>query len=173
MELHEIEKQAKALMVAHGVGVLPFEFDNGKRRIGACHFKRIGTTVLPTKITLSRHFAAILTPEELHDTMLHEIAHALAGHAAGHGPVWRNAIRKLGGKAERCKATAASPERAVEGTCPKCGKVVSKMHRLPLRVYFHNICGKAYPLTWTKNGAMLSLSQMPTRYQSEYRRSFS
>lgn len=173
MELQEIEKQAKALMVAHGVGRLPFEFDNGKRRIGGCHFIQIGTTVLPKKITLSRHFAVLLTEDEIRDTILHEIAHALAGRDAGHGPIWKAAVAKIGGKPERCKVTSASPEKAVVGTCPKCDKVVAKMHRLPLRVYFHNPCGQAHPLRWTKNGDMLSLSDMPARYQDEYRRSFS
>ena len=41
-------------------------------------------------IQLGRHHAANDPPEQVTDTILHEIAHALAGTAAGHGPAWRS-----------------------------------------------------------------------------------
>lgn len=172
MELHEIERHARALMTAHGVGSLAFEFDGGKRRIGATHYVRIGRTTLPKKITFSRHFAPLLSEAEIRDTILHEIAHALAGRDAGHGPVWQAAVRKIGGKAERCKATKASPEKSVIGTCPICHKVVAQQHRLPLRVYFHRTCGKASVLTWARNGSIVTLNNMPERYRAEFNRQY-
>ena len=139
MELHEIEKQAKALMVAHGVGVLPFEFDNGKRRIGACHFIKIGTTMLPEKITLSRHYAMLLPKEEIHDVILHEIAHALTpGH--GHDHVWKAACRKVGAKPSRCAVPSARPAAPIEGRCPKCDVKVSEHLRMPRALYVHRAC---------------------------------
>jgi len=36
------------------------------------------------------------------DTLIHEAAHALAGPGKGHGPVWINWNKKLGGSGERC-----------------------------------------------------------------------
>lgn len=66
---------------------------------------------------------------------------------------------------------SATLDRAVKGACPNCGETVAQMHRLPLRVYWHTACGR-YPLTWTKNGATLSLEEMPQRYQTEHMRSF-
>lgn len=139
MNLNEVEKQAKALMTAHGVGSLGFAFDNGKRRIGACHYKRIGNTVLAKKITLSRHYAVLLPKEEIRDVILHEIAHALTpGH--GHDAVWKAACRKVGAKPSRCAAPSASPAAPIEGRCPKCDVKVSEHHRMPRAVYVHRIC---------------------------------
>lgn len=170
-KLANVERQARALMTAHGVGSLAFEFDRGKRRIGATHFVRIGNTVLPKKITISRHFAEILSDDEIRETMLHEIAHALAGHAAGHGPRWQAEARKLGIKGDRCKATSAAPEKSVKGWCPVCEKVAMQQHRLPLRVYWHAGCGsRNSPLRWFKDGKAVHLDDMPQRFRSEYAR---
>lgn len=140
MDLKEIERDAKALMTAHGVGSLKFAFDGGKRRLGATHFLRIGNTSLPQKITLSRHYAVLLPKDEIRDVMLHEIAHALAGRDAGHGPVWKAAARKVGAKPTRCATPSAKPAAAIEGRCPKCGVKVSEHHRMPRSVYVHRTC---------------------------------
>lgn len=140
MELHEIEKHAKALMTAHGVGSLAFEFDGAKRRIGATHSVLVGNTWLAKKITLSRHYAVLLPKEEIHDVILHEIAHALAGHKAAHGPVWKAAARKVGAKPSRCTVPSARPAAPIEGRCPKCDVKVSEHHRMPRAVYVHRTC---------------------------------
>ena len=34
--------------------------------------------------------------EQIRDTVLHEIAHAIAGHGAGHGPLWKATARRIG-----------------------------------------------------------------------------
>lgn len=174
MNLTEIERHAKALMTAHGVGSLEFAFDGGKRRLGACHFLRIGNTTLPKRITLSRHYAVLIPKDEVHDVILHEIAHALAGHDAGHGPIWKAAARKIGAKDERCATPSARPVASVRGVCtnPDCEKVVSELHRLPQRVSFHSTCGSDFPLRYFKNGGIVSLNGMPARYQTEYRRHY-
>lgn len=36
--------------------------------------------------------------KEVHETILHEIAHALAGPGAGHGPKWREMARRVGAR---------------------------------------------------------------------------
>lgn len=174
MNLRDIETQAKALMNLHNVGHLTFGFDNGKRRIGATHFM----AGVPVKITLSKHFAALLTPDEIRETVLHEIAHAIAGHKAGHGPAWKAAAIRVGAKPERCAtAVTARPEAAVQGKCPNCD-FVHQQHRLPMRVSYCPTCVKAGrsqfgnksdALIWHKNGARVALSDMPARYQTEYK----
>lgn len=141
MELHEVEKQAKALMTAHGVGRLRFEFDGGKRRLGATHYVRANCgTVLAEKITLSKHYAVLLPKEEVHDVILHEIAHALAGYGHGHDHVWKAAARKIGAKPERCATPSARPPATIEGRCPKCDVKVSEHHRMPRSTYVHRTC---------------------------------
>lgn len=178
MELTEIERHAKALMTAHGVGSLEFKFDGAKRRLGACLFQPCkslnGTYWLPKQISLSKHYAVLLPAEELHDVILHEIAHALAGRNAGHGPLWKAAARKVGAKAQRCATPSASPQTSVAGVCtnPDCQKVVSNLHRLPQRVSFHRNCGRDFPLRWFKNGAMVRFNDMPAKYRDEYSRNY-
>lgn len=173
MNLNETEKQARALMAAHGVAHLDFAFDNGKRRLGATHF--IGGK--PIKITLSKHFVQKQTPDEVRDTVLHEIAHALAGRTAGHGPKWKAQARAIGANPQRCSDTTARPEAAVQGFCPNCQTVTAQMHRLPLRVYYCAPCVKSrkvrvgepsMALKWSKNGRDMDLAQMPARYRAEW-----
>lgn len=164
MELTEIERHAKALMVAHGVGSLPFEFDRAKRRIGGTHFIQIGETILPTKITLSKHWAAILSEEEIRDTILHEIAHALAGKNANHGPQWRAIARKVGARPERCKAPGGvAVEKSITANCPKCGEQAAAQHRLPTVLW---VCKshRRNQLTWFRDGVKIDLSDMPAKY---------
>lgn len=177
-DMREIETHARALMTAHGVGSLSFEFDRSKKRIGATHFVTIGTTTLARKITLSKHFAEILTKEEIRETILHEIAHALAGHKAGHGVAWQRQAVALGIRPNRCKAASASPERAWEGVCQNCNVVRSKMHRAPLRVYMcadggcRGLSNSARALVWRKNGTYVPAQDMPTRFYNEWLRNF-
>lgn len=171
MNLNEIERNARALMTAHGVGSLAFEFDRGKKRIGATHFVRTNGVVLPIKITLSRYFAELLQAEEIRETILHEIAHAKAGYGAGHGPVWKREAKALGIPANACKAASARPEYSVKPHCATCDRVLdSGMHRLPLKLY---ACAKCRTtLTWQKNGRTLDLHEMPVRYQQAYERKY-
>jgi len=167
MELHEIEKHAKALMTAHGVGSLAFEFDRGKRRLGCTHFVTIGNTSLAKKITLSRHYAVLLPEDEIRDVILHEIAHALAGHKAGHGPVWKAAARKVGAKPKRCAAPSASPEASVTAECPECFRPLAAQHRLPQRIYVCRV-HRNRALTWKRNGVRVPVEEMPQNYRSRY-----
>src|SRR6266540_1073829 len=173
MELRQVEKHAKALMALHGVGHLDFKFDNSKTRLGQTQFiKEWNDTIWkPINISLSKHYVTLLPAAEVRDVVLHEIAHAIAGAEAHHGPRWRIVARKVGATPERCVTPSVRPDHAVVGTCCICDKAVHKAHRLPQRVYFHHPCGRT-PLRWTKNGDTMSLEDMPTKYQYEYNRYF-
>jgi len=74
---------------------------------------------------------------------LHEIAHALAGPRAAHGPRWREICLKIGCKPERCDRIAVMPHGRWRGKCPTCGKEYSR-HRRPLRsrIYCCRVCGR-------------------------------
>lgn len=172
MELEAARKLAKSLLTQHGFGRLTFEFDRGKRRIAACHSMNLESLSgkrywIPVKVTLSKHYAVHMTEEEVRMAILHEIAHAKTP-GEGHGPKWKAEARKLGVPAEACTQLSNSPEPAVQGACPVCNQVISKMHRMPLRVYWHNGCGdKNRPLRWFKHGNMVPLNEMPARYRAE------
>lgn len=166
-------------MTIHGVGHLAFEWARGKRQIGGCHYymvrNELGRSIpIPVKISLSRHFAELLTADEIRDTILHEIAHARALQKGyrGHGIVWQHEAITLGVKPAPCKAVTASPAKSVKGYCLKCEKTVVEQHRMPLRVYFHKGCGlnREDALVWFKNGVRVWPADMPARYRAEYNR---
>ena len=90
---------AKKLLRDHDLDHLDLEFGNSKTALGTCVFNRI--TGEPKRITISKRWIPYLTPDETKDTILHEIAHAIAGHKAGHGPKWRKVARNIGAKPER------------------------------------------------------------------------
>ena len=45
---------------------------------------------------MSRYLAARFDDDEIHQVLLHEVAHALAGHDAAHGAAWKRVARDLG-----------------------------------------------------------------------------
>ena len=122
MTLDEVEKLARGLMAQHGVSDWDFAFDRAQARFGCCHWRT-------RKITLSRYHAEHGTEADITETILHEIAHALAGVSAKHGLKWKIIARRIGANP---KATSDRPLHApppkYQGTCPGCGQT-SKARR--------------------------------------------
>lgn len=87
--LREVAARARALMDDNGLHDWSFRFGNARQKLGECRAKE-------KLIVLSRSHAAGGAPDDVTDTVLHEIAHALAGPAAGHGPAWKAVARRLG-----------------------------------------------------------------------------
>ena len=88
-DLDRVRVWAEALISVHLDSSWTFGFDNAKRRAGQCDYRR-------KHLSVSRYLAARHTDEENHQTLLHEVAHALAGADAAHGPRWKAAARDLG-----------------------------------------------------------------------------
>ena len=88
-DLNHVRAMAAALLAEHLSEEWTFGFDTAKRRAGRCDFRE-------RRITLSRYLASRYDDATNRQTLLHEIAHALAGHAAGHGPHWRRIARAIG-----------------------------------------------------------------------------
>lgn len=98
--LDDVEYMARHLMHEHGFGRLDFGFDNSKEHIGCTHGRfyilHDGTRVQRASgIALSRHYALKLSMDELRETVLHEIAHAMT-MGDGHGPLWQAKAIELG-----------------------------------------------------------------------------
>ena len=91
----EVASLAEQLMDLYGLEGWAFEFDNARRRSGACHFGR-------RTISMALEFARVAPDNEIDDTIRHEIAHALVGPDQGHGPVWQAKAREIGCSAKRC-----------------------------------------------------------------------
>lgn len=104
--LAAIEEQAAALLHRHGLANWRFTFDDATRRAGSCQYGR-------RTITLSRHLARNAPAEEILDTLLHEIAHALVGPKHHHDAVWRARAVAIGGSGQRCHDLRFAPPRYI------------------------------------------------------------
>lgn len=145
-ELGRVEIWANALIRTHLDPSWTFGFDNAKRRAGLCDYNR-------KRISVSRYLAARYDDDTNHQTLLHEVAHALAGPAAGHGPRWKRIARDLG----YVGGTTHRGETANElapwvGVCP-VGHLAYR-HRKPTRLASCVKCAPQYDprfhFTWTR-----------------------
>lgn len=95
MDVDGARTMARGLMDHHGLHDWTLRFDTAKRRAGLCRYDS-------RTISLSRPLTALYTHEHVRETVLHEIAHALAGAKAAHGPAWRRVAREIGATGARC-----------------------------------------------------------------------
>ncbi len=109
-----------------------FQWSRGRRQLGSCHYT-------PKYITLSIHYVAVATDEEVKDTVNHEIAHIIAGPYAHHGPEWRKACVITGAKPLRCAKNVDVPSKYI-GTCQVCNHKY-KANRM-LKNMNRRICAK-------------------------------
>jgi predicted SprT family Zn-dependent metalloprotease len=133
-ELARVRHWADALIRMHLDATWTFDFDHAKRRAGLCNFSE-------KRITVSRYLAGRYEDDEVHQILLHEVAHALAGPSAGHGPKWKATARELGYVGKRLHDGAIASELAPwVGTCP-AGHVHYR-YRKPTRPLS---CGRCSP----------------------------
>lgn len=145
------ERMARNLMDVHGLSDWAFKWSNARQQAGSCDNKR-------KIIRLSRPIAHLWGPEGMRDTVLHEIAHALAGYKAAHGPAWKAVCRQIGAKPERCYTADEStplPPAKYTGTCPN-GHTYRRQRLSPNAR--RQSCGRCargfnprYLITWTDN----------------------
>lgn len=112
-EVDEVSALAHELIGTHlGRAGWTFGFDNARRRAGACDYAK-------RRITVSRHLAPGFSTDEARQVLLHEIAHAIAGHRAAHGPRWKAIAGRLGYTGDRLWRGAEHTDTAPWiGTCP-------------------------------------------------------
>lgn len=136
-DLDRVRIWANALIALHlNPKEWSFSFDNAKTRAGLCNFTA-------KRITVSRYLAARYEDDEIHQILLHEVAHALAGPRAGHGAAWRRKAEELGYEGSRLHHGAAANELAPwVGTCP--GGHLYYRHRKPTRVVSCGTCSRAF-----------------------------
>lgn len=113
-----------------------FNWHKSVRSFGTCHYGF-------KEISLSEQLVQMNDEERVTRTVLHEIAHALAGKKAGHGYKWRAICVRLGGDGQRNwsdENTNPVPPKYL-GTCP--AGHVSRRYRKPRSVHS---CGKCSPV---------------------------
>lgn len=129
--LHEIESYAYLKLKELGLQDWEFGWDKAKRRLGVCH-------LLKKRISISVYFvhANQHSPHEIRDTILHEIAHALAWVRHGernHGPKWKQICREIGAtprasaKTESIHVSTYKYLLRLKST----GEIIGKYHRRP------------------------------------------
>jgi predicted SprT family Zn-dependent metalloprotease len=143
----EAEKLALQLIAQHGLKDWKFAFNRRKQSMGLCVYSR-------KTIELSIHFVERDNPwEEIRDTILHEIAHALVGPSHGHDKVWKRKCVQIGARPKAC-GEADMPEGKWNARCSGCGKAFHR-HRKPMKEkgWFCRDCGPEQGrLAWREAG---------------------
>ena len=163
MTLTEARELATALMRRHGLTGWKLVFDDAKTRAGVCRHDR-------REIGLSRPLTRLSGTEQVTDTVLHEIAHALAGPRHGHDRVWRATALRIGCSGTRCvPPEGPRVEGEWTGICPAGHRTTA--HRRPVRVRSCPDCSRGFDLaavfTWTHRGRPVP---MHPAYQAELAR---
>jgi predicted SprT family Zn-dependent metalloprotease len=163
VDLRDAFAMAEYLLEVHGLDEWEVSYDNAKRRAGICRFNdRI--------LGLSAPLTAVHSEDDVRDTILHEIAHALVGPRHGHDATWQSMARRIGSSGERCVSPESpTPPAAWLGTCP--GGHTLERHRRPERVLTCGLCSAEFDLahvyTWTHHGRP---AVMHPNYQAELER---
>ena len=150
--LSECVAEAETLIRQHGLDGWSFQFDSAQKRAGACAFN---TKV----ISLSRFYCIKASDAQVRDTVLHEIAHALAGPKHNHDATWKRIARSIGCTADRCHTVDFAPAKYI-ASCSRCGWHQKKNRRL--RGGVCKTCGQ--PVTYGRftQQAWEAYSQQPS-----------
>src|SRR3954466_6720554 len=89
MDLEELEATARRELARHGLRGWTFGLSKAKRRLGVCKYRA-------RRIEVAEYYARHSPEESVLDTLRHEIAHAIAGPSAKHGPKWKALAIRLG-----------------------------------------------------------------------------
>lgn len=126
MLLVEATYLAEELMRRHGLIDWTFALNTRKRTLGICY-------ETSRRIELSIRFVEHNDIDQVRDTILHEIAHALVGVDHGHDEVWRDMAFTIGANPRRTSRLGTMPPGEWQALCGGCGTLFSK-HRKPKRL---------------------------------------
>lgn len=138
MDLQEAKTLTYELMREHGLTYdgWTFKWHHAKTIFGTCYHRR-------REIALSKKLTEKLPVEEVKDTILHEIAHALVGKGHGHNHIWKNQARAIGCRANRCKSIEVDVQPKYKAKCKGCGKT-HVAHRRPKRSHWCRCNGRRF-----------------------------
>ena len=121
MEMAKAASMARELMDGHGLHGWRLDFDRARRRAGVTRYAE-------RTISLSSLIVPLCTVDQVRDTVLHEIAHALVGPEHGHGPVWKKTAVELGALPRATARGLPTPPAPWVGRCPE-GHTVERFRR--------------------------------------------
>ena len=143
MDLKELEAIASREMTKHGLHGWSFSFADTKRQLGVCKYGK-------KRIEIAEYYALNSPQESVLDTLLHEIAHAIAGPAARHGPAWKAVAIRLGATPRACdnsEETVVKPGDW-QATCAACKKVFHRYKRPKSLTGYRCRCEARSPLVF-------------------------
>lgn len=117
-----------ALKKQHGLKAWELVFDNAKRRMGVCRQRK-------KLIGISIHFMEdpATTRQQVKNTLLHEIAHALVGNEHHHDAVWKAKAISIGCDGHRCgRWEQTNIEKPFQLRCEKGCWSVARLRKAPL-----------------------------------------
>ena len=76
------------MLKEHDLTDWTFDFNDNKTTCGWCSYRE-------EKISLSKYYVENNVKQEVVNTMIHELAHALAGPGVGHGKLWKSIFAGL------------------------------------------------------------------------------
>lgn len=132
MQISKAIALAKQLLNEHGYGNVPVRITRAKVQLGRVTWKRDGSIKY---MGLSIHHIKLNDENEIRETILHEIAHMIAGPKVQHGTAWKRAAMRIGAKAERCSSVAVCPPARYQAVCQKCNKPVGTRYRTSARMF--------------------------------------
>ena len=143
----QVNQLAQQLFQQHGLVNYSFGFDRAIRRAGLCNYSQ-------KRITISRHLVEAGDMHVVEQVLLHEIAHALTGQAAGHGRIWKAKASELGYLHQRIDGTPLAKQVAkYKGVCT--GGHEHFRSRQPARMLSCKLCApsfsRRYLITWSEN----------------------
>ncbi len=158
MTLAEVRVMAVDLMQQHKLlqAGWRFRFNKCATLIGRCRYRVM-------LIEYSVHFATNATYDQVRDTILHEIAHALCPKA-GHGPEWKAMAIRIGARPQRCKSVESTKTPKYTARCAVHG-VVGHRHRIPKG---RRSCGVCAPHRFSVDH-LLSYSRVASRSSEGFR----
>ncbi|HEX8342608.1 MAG TPA: SprT-like domain-containing protein [Tepidisphaeraceae bacterium] len=134
MHLAKAKALATRLMAKHLASDWTFGWMRALSRLGQCRYRE-------KQIRLSRQITRVSPLAEVHDTVLHEIAHALTP-GARHGPAWKAACMKLGCSPKSRKEISQHQhlKHNIYAICD-CGNRMGAQRINPMRHYRCGRCG--------------------------------
>jgi predicted SprT family Zn-dependent metalloprotease len=134
----EVVTLAKRQFKDHGLDELgwTFGFNKAKRGAGVCRFTK-------KRIELSEVFALKASQKDLLNTILHEIAHALAGKSHDHDKTWKDIAIRVGCDGKRCHTIKFAEAKIIQF----CNCQTRELYKRPTSCRM--ICGKCkVPVQW-------------------------
>ena len=119
--LVKYETIANEMLAKHSLTDWEFVWNNktSNKTWGICKYT-------PKEIHLNKKYALIESEENVIDTIIHEVAHALT-KGDGHGEIWKAKCRELGCRDEKFKNLEKENINKLskyKGVCPTCGHII-------------------------------------------------